>query len=120
MLLCRRGPLTRRRKDSTRIFADQYGKTGIMNFNEIYNYIEIGLWSVIGVVFLTRAFVKTEFRRSGITASVTFILFAISDIIEIHTGFWWKPWWLFSLKAGCVLSMLILFVLHLQRKTHGE
>lgn len=30
--------------------------------------------------------------------------FGVSDIIELQTGAWWRPWWLLLLKAACLLS----------------
>ena len=79
-----------------------------MDYDRIYNLIEIGLWAVIGMVFLVRA-LRPEFRRLKLAAAATFIIFAVSEVIELDTGAWWRPWWLFALKAGCVVCMFVLF-----------
>ena len=34
-----------------------------------------------------------------------FALFGISDLVEMQTGGWWKPWWLLLLKGLCVLGI---------------
>jgi hypothetical protein len=81
------------------------------------NYIEAGIWSVIGIGFTVRAV-----RTSGIVkyqstlAAVTFFLFGLSDIIEVQTGAWWHPWWLFVWKSLCCFSMVGLLIAHLRTK----
>jgi hypothetical protein len=35
-----------------------------------------------------------------------FVVFGVSDVIEAQTGAWWHPWWLFAMKALCVLGFL--------------
>lgn len=90
-----------------------------MDFNQIYNYIEIGLWTVIGLAFAVRA-LRPAFRNLKITAAVTFGLFAVSEVIEIHTGAWWKPWWLFGLKAVCVVNMCVLMMIYINKTKEPE
>jgi hypothetical protein len=38
-----------------------------------------------------------------------FVVFGASDVIEAQTGAWWHPWWLFVMKALCVLGFLGAF-----------
>ncbi|MFH1708955.1 MAG: hypothetical protein ABIF71_13705 [Planctomycetota bacterium] len=94
-----------------------------MEYDVLYNRIEIVLWAVIGIVFLVRA-LRPEFRRLKLIAAATFFLFAVSEVIELRTGAWWKPWWLFALKAGCVICMFICFLryvrLNKRSKTHAQ
>jgi len=33
------------------------------------------------------------------------ILFGVSDIIEVSTGAFWRPWWLLALKGTCLIGM---------------
>jgi hypothetical protein len=42
------------------------------------------------------------------------LFFGGSDIVEVQSGAWWSPWWLFVWKASCVLSMAILFMVYLR------
>ncbi len=89
-----------------------------MTFDVIYNCVEIGLWGTIGVCFLARVVVKPGARNMAFIAGITFMAFAASDWIELHTGAWWQPWWLFVLKAGCVASMMALLGVYLHARKH--
>lgn len=74
-----------------------------------FNYLESGLWCLIGVGLLIRLVVDGIFSRYSkvlCVAAVTFFVFGVSDVIEAHTGAWWRPWWLLFIKSGCVLSFL--------------
>lgn len=44
-----------------------------------------------------------------IIASVSFLFFGISDIIEIYTGAWWRPLGLLFLNISCVIGLLLSF-----------
>ena len=90
-----------------------------MEYDVLYNRIEIVLWAVIGAVFLVRA-LRPEFRRLKLIAAAAFLLFAASDWIELYTGAWWKPWWLFALKAGCVICMFVCFLIYRFNKKRDE
>ena len=74
------------------------------------NHIEAGLWFVIGLAFAGYAFARPSVRVRSFVAAIVFILFGVSDIVEVQTGAWWRPWLLFCWKAACVLAMLIMFV----------
>jgi hypothetical protein len=41
---------------------------------------------------------------------ITMLVFGASDLVEMRTGAWWSPWWLFAWKAACVLLLLAGFV----------
>jgi hypothetical protein len=75
------------------------------------NYIEAGLWSLFTLGFIIYSY-KQESpiarRKNQITAMI-FFLFGLSDIVEVQTGGWWKPWWLFLWKASCVLGFVACF-----------
>lgn len=81
-----------------------------MELKTIYNYIEIALWSIIGLCFLVKAFKKSQWQNLQIITAIAFILFGISDAIEIYTGSLWEPLWLFALKAGCVITFFAAFI----------
>jgi len=84
--------------------------------DQLFNFCEGLLWTVIGVTFAWHAFRKTKYRRLQIGASVSFLLFGISDFIEMRTGAWYTPWTLFALKAACVLSFLIHLRIYMTTK----
>lgn len=80
----------------------------LSRWGEIYNYTEIGLWAVLGVVvgFLAQRRSGAA-RRDGLVAALTLVAFGASDWAEIKTGGeWWRPWWLLLWKAACVLVLL--------------
>jgi len=83
---------------------------GIETVFQTANYIEAGLLGAIGLFFLVRVLARQRLRRVCAVAAVTFLLFGVSDIVEVETGAWWRPWWLLGWKAACVLSMLPLFL----------
>jgi hypothetical protein len=36
---------------------------------------------------------------------LAFVLFGISDLIEIRTGAWWRPTWLLVWKGICLIAI---------------
>jgi phosphotransferase system glucose/maltose/N-acetylglucosamine-specific IIC component len=74
-----------------------------------FNYIESGLWCVMGFGLVSRLVIDGlhgRYARVLGVAALTFFVFSISDFIEASTGAWWRPWWLLVIKAGCVLSFI--------------
>ena len=58
---------------------------------ETANYIEAGLWLIIGLLFLVCALRgRCNCRAAGL-AAITFALFGVSDVVEVQTGAWWRP-----------------------------
>jgi len=79
------------------------------------NYFEAFLWFCFAIGFAVDAGKtsgKTRIHR--LTTTLIFLLFGGSDIVEVQTGAWWSPWWLFVWKASCVLSMVILLWVYLR------
>ncbi|MDF1743500.1 MAG: hypothetical protein P1V19_07365 [Gimesia sp.] len=90
------------------------------NYAELFNYIEIVLWSLFGLVLLVKSRdSKPDQTHIFYISSIAFFLFAISDYIEIQTGAWWKPWWLFALKAAFVIAFLFCIFKYLKTKSNG-
>ena len=71
------------------------------------NLFEAVLWAVFALAFLVMAFRASSARRRlwGILA-VAFAAFSVSDVIESHTGAWWRPPGLLVLKVTCVAVFL--------------
>lgn len=88
---------------------------------ETVNYIEAGSWVVIGVCFIAHAARRRGRSHLSVLAALVFILFGVSDLVEVETGAWWRPWWLLLWKSVCVVSLAVLYSLHRQRGTvdHG-
>ena len=38
---------------------------------------------------------------------MNFAAFGISDLVEMHSGAWWEPWWLATWKGACVVVMVL-------------
>ena len=84
---------------------------------ETVNYLEGALWCIIGLCFLVvaaRASQRKRFRC--LLLGVVLIAFGGSDVIEVKTGAWWRPWWLLMWKAGCLLILVQQFVRYLQEQ----
>ena len=80
------------------------------------NYIEAGIWGVFAAGFAVAAFKKRGWVRvHRAMAAITFLLFGLSDIVEVEIGGWWRPWWLFVWKSFCVISMIVLLAIYLKK-----
>ena len=81
--------------------ADSFFQTG--------NYAEAVLWMIVAAVFAVYAIrTRGAARRRCLIAILLFLFFGLSDVVEVQTGAWWRPWWLFAWKAACVAGMLWL------------
>jgi hypothetical protein len=79
------------------------------------NYIEAFLWFCFAIGFAVNAGKTSGITRiNRLITSLIFLFFGGSDIVEVQTGAWWSPWWLFVWKASCVLSMAILIWVYLR------
>ena len=84
------------------------------NVYQYGNYIEAVIWGLFAGGFLINGKgTEKKSRRNSYIAAVVFFLFGLSDIVEVQTGAWWRPWWLFIWKASCVAAMLRLLLLYL-------
>ena len=90
-------------------------------FFDTANYLEAALWGVIALVFAAYAARRRgRARRRCAVAAVTFLLFGLSDVVEVEKGAWWRPWWLLAWKGICVLSMILLLVAHALSKRRNR
>jgi hypothetical protein len=87
---------------------------------DAYNGFEAALWTLIAVVVAIRyRHAGTGLRRVSAITSGLLVLFAISDIIEMDTGAWWRPPGLLLLKGFCLVG-LIWSVRRLIRESTGR
>lgn len=74
------------------------------------NYVEAAVWFIFSIRYGLQAWRKRWpillCRWNGIAAGL-FFLFGLSDIVEVGTGGWWKPWWLLMWKGFCVVGLAI-------------
>jgi len=89
----------------------------LLSLHAVFNYGEAGLWFVIALVLAVRLRMQRPWRW---LLPLAFACFGVSDLIEVQTGAWWDPWWLFVLKAACVVVFLLAWRSHRrQGKPHG-
>lgn len=82
----------------------------MMTLEATFNTAEAVLWFALALIvtFGTRGR-PDAIRRNAFLAAMVFALFGVSDLLEVLTGAWWRPWWLFALKAGCIVSLATLY-----------
>lgn len=80
-----------------------------MDYVQSYNAIEAVWWIGLGV-FLASFPMRPDSRRHRRALAVALIVFGLTDVIEIQTGAWWRPWWLavFKVACGLAIGMLVL------------
>ena len=83
----------------------------------LFNRVEAGLWLVIAIALAMAAQRRRHVRRECVVAAIAFALFGISDLVETHTGAWWRPWWLLAWKFSCAFACFVLLKRHLTRRT---
>jgi hypothetical protein len=88
----------------------------------VFNYAEVVIWPVMGVVLLWAAKKRTGVnRRDCLLAGFILLIFGASDYFEAENGNeWWRPWWLFLWKAGCVTALVMLLIGAWQRRRPQE
>lgn len=74
-----------------------------------FNQLEVVLWLLFAVVFALRSYTDVIRRRHALVACIAFLLFAGSDAVEVHTGAWWRPWWLLVWKGSCVITFAVVW-----------
>ena len=85
---------------------------------EYGNYIEAAIWGLFAIGFAISAAKETgKMRLHRLIATLTFFLFGLSDLVEVQTGAWWHPEWLFLWKSFCVMSMVGLLVVELRSRS---
>lgn len=89
-----------------------------MDALQIFNSLEAVWWMSVGVV----VWLKTERRQSirrrlGFATAVWFVLFGVSDVIEVFTGAWWRPWWLLVWKVTCLVALTACGMMSLRHRS---
>ena len=73
----------------------------------VFNFYESFFWCILAFGFLIKT-IKSR-RPLFLLIGIALLLFGVSDIVEMWSGAWWKPWWLLVWKAGCVIGLIYLF-----------
>src|SRR5262249_45702065 len=73
----------------------------------VFNGGEAFLWLAYAVIVAVRFHrAPQRLRRTARAMAMIFIVFAVSDVIEMRTGAWWRPLGLLLLKAACLAGLL--------------
>lgn len=72
----------------------------------VFNSLEAIFWMVVAVTVYRNSRVSPVDSDLGRIAAGWFALFGISDVFEVFTGAWWRPWPLLLLKAACVTALV--------------
>ena len=77
-----------------------------------FNYAEVAIWPLIGLVLLAASFRRTGLvRRDFRLAALVLFAFGPTDFFEAANGNeWWHPWWLFLWKAACVVALAAILL----------
>lgn len=71
-----------------------------MDFVAAFNAAEAAWWILLSLI------VAAVPRRYLLAAAL--FTFGLSDLIELWSGAWWRPWWLAALKVACLLAIAVL------------
>jgi hypothetical protein len=71
-----------------------------------FNACEAAFWVVVGAVVIVRSrAAPSRVRRVGLIAGLAFFAFAGTDLVELRTGAWYRPWWLLVYNALCITTL---------------
>lgn len=77
-----------------------------MDYVFVFNAFEAVLWFAIAGTLIYQSSRQPELRGQMLLAAIGFIAFGLTDVVETQTGAWWRPWWLFFWKVGCVVLLV--------------
>lgn len=83
-----------------------------MDYVFFFNAFESILWLVIAITLLLLIRSRPPMKGRLLLAALGFFAFSGTDMVEMQTGAWWKPWWLFVWKAACVILLLSVGIYH--------
>ncbi len=75
-----------------------------------FNTLEGLFWLTLAAAFLLIAWRRRRDTGLAISAGLLFATFGLSDFVEIHTGGWYKPWWLLAWKASNLIGLAMVYV----------
>jgi hypothetical protein len=82
-----------------------------MDLHRDGNLIEAIVWFVLAVVLLLHSLRAPKHTRPTLhILASAIVVFGVSDLVEMRTGAWWRPWWLFVWKAACVVVLFFGFL----------
>ena len=91
-----------------------------MEPDQIFNVAEGILWVAIALILLIRSFKSSTHQILLRVSSGAFFLFGISDFIEVSTRAWYQPLSLLALKAACVITLIVCFIIFRRASKAGQ
>jgi hypothetical protein len=85
----------------------------------IFNSCEAVFWIAVGIVVFRRSRSLPR-QRLGTVATIWFVLFGISDIFEVYTGAFWRPWPLLVFKGTCIIGLIVCGLAYRQSAKFGK
>ena len=86
----------------------------------LFNYCEAVFWVFVSLVVLIAAVkASRQVKRIAYVAVPTLFLFGVSDIIEVYTGAWWRPFRLLIWKSLCIAILLICVFFYWRQKVQA-
>lgn len=72
------------------------------------NAVEAAVWIIIGLClfFRSKKAAATGQGKDYLVLGALFVAFGLSDVVEAHSGAWWKPWWLLAWKIFNAIGLL--------------
>lgn len=83
---------------------------------QIFNAVEVCVWGGIAIAIARARGARGLSDRLRWWLACWYGLFAISDIIEIQTGAFWRPPWLLLLKAVCIIAIVAGMIRWVRRR----
>ena len=75
---------------------------------EVFNFLEGIYWLTLGgLAAAVREISPLKYKTLALFAASVFVLFGITDFIEIGTGAYWDPWWLYAWNICCVVGLVV-------------
>lgn len=91
----------------------------LASIHSVGNAIEAGVWWSLAAVVLFAGCRSHRYRLHGMLTAVALLGFGLSDLVEIQTGAWWRPWWLLVWKAICIAARASIWW-HYRRREQGH
>ena len=88
-----------------------------------FNLYECSFWILLGVVsYVLNKFTLQKYSKITVVATAIFILFGLSDYVEVKMGGFLYPiiWWLLAWKIVCVIGMVLIIIWYLRLRLGQE
>lgn len=82
----------------------------------LFNTVEAALWLGIGLALALVPRIRGLSSANRAALVVSYLLFGVSDLIELRTGAFWRPWWLLLFKAVCLAGIVTGMTIWLRRR----